>query len=92
MKKIVMGILFSLLLIQAAGATDGKSAAKVLAKVGDLEITDQDMAARMAQIPPQYKNAYASDEGKNNFSISWYRSNWSIFRPKKRSMIPTPRS
>ena len=60
MKKIVLGILISLMVVPAAHA-------KVAAKVGDLEITDQEVAERMQQLPPQYQTALASEEGKKQF-------------------------
>ena len=60
MKKIVLGILISLMVVPAAHA-------KVAAKVGDLEITDQEVAERMQQLPPQYQTAFASEEGKKQF-------------------------
>ena len=58
MKKIVSGILFVLVVFPAAVN------AKVLANVGGLEITDRDVAARMAQIPPEYKRAFATEDGQ----------------------------
>ncbi|WP_022664637.1 peptidylprolyl isomerase [Desulfospira joergensenii] len=60
MKKIVMSILISLMFLPAAHA-------KVVAKVGDLEIDDQEVTERMQQLPPQYKTAFASEEGKKQF-------------------------
>ena len=53
MKKVVLGILISLMILPTANA-------KIVAKVGDIEITDQEVAERMQQIPPQYQNAFAS--------------------------------
>lgn len=60
MKKIVLGILISLMVFPSAYAT-------IVAKVGNIEITDQEVAARLKQLPPQYKNAFASEEGKKQF-------------------------
>ena len=60
MKKVVLGILISLMILPTANA-------KIVAKVGDIEITDQEVAERMQQIPPQYQNAFASEEGKKQF-------------------------
>ncbi len=60
MKKIVLAVLISLMMLSSADA-------KVVAKVGNMEITDQEVAARLKQLPPQYKNAFASEEGQKRF-------------------------
>jgi peptidyl-prolyl cis-trans isomerase C len=57
MKKIVLAILISLMMLPAANAA-------VVAKVGTLEITDEDVDTRLKQIPPQYKATYASEAGR----------------------------
>lgn len=57
MKKIVLVVLISLMMLPAANAT-------VVAKVGTLEIADKDIDARLQQLPPQYKASYASEEGR----------------------------
>ncbi|WDP90126.1 MAG: peptidylprolyl isomerase [Desulfobacter sp.] len=67
MKDLVMGILFCLLAVQAAGAAGAETSDKVVAKVEGFEITEQDVAARLEQMPPQYKTAFASEEGKKKF-------------------------
>jgi len=59
MKKIVWAIVISLMVLTAANAA-------VLVKVGTLEITDKDVAAKLQQIPPQYKTAYTSEEGRKS--------------------------
>jgi len=60
MKRIVLGILISLMVLPSAYA-------KIVAKVGNLEITEQEVAARLKQLPPQYQTAFASEEGKKRF-------------------------
>lgn len=57
MKKIVLIFLISLMMLPAANAA-------VVAKVGTLEITDEDVDARFKQLPPQYKATYASEVGR----------------------------
>ena len=57
MKKIVLIILISLMMLPAADAT-------IVAKVGTLEISDKDVDTRLKQLPPQYKASYASEEGR----------------------------
>ena len=57
MKKIVLIILISLMIVPAANAA-------IVAKVGTLEITDKDVDTRLKQLPPQYKATYASEEGR----------------------------
>jgi len=61
MKKIVLGIFISLMMALPSAH------AKVVAKVGNMEITDQEVDARLQQLPPQYKNAFASEAGKKQF-------------------------
>ncbi len=60
MKGIIAGILISLMAVPAAHA-------KVVAKVGNLEITEQEVARRIQQMPPQYQSAFASEQGKKKF-------------------------
>ncbi len=71
MKHLIMGVLVSLMMIQIAGATDPKSAdkaaLKVVAKVNGMDITNKDVDARLAQIPPQYRSVYASEQGRKKF-------------------------
>jgi peptidyl-prolyl cis-trans isomerase C len=57
MKKIVLIILISLMMLPVANA-------KIVAKVGTLEITDKDVDTRLKQLPPQYKASYASEAGR----------------------------
>lgn len=57
MKKIVLIILISLMMLPAANA-------QIVAKVGTLEITDKDVNTRLKQLPPQYKASYASEAGR----------------------------
>lgn len=57
MKKIVLIILISLMMLPAANAA-------IVAKVGTLEITDKDVDTRLKQLPPQYKATYASEAGR----------------------------
>ncbi len=57
MKKIVLVILISLMMLPAANAA-------VVAKIGILEITDKDVDARLKQLPPQYKASYTSEAGR----------------------------
>ena len=56
-KNIVLAILISLMVLPAAQAA-------VVAKVGSHEITETDVDARLAQLPPQYKASYDSEAGR----------------------------
>jgi peptidyl-prolyl cis-trans isomerase C len=57
MKRIVLSILISLMIMPTANAA-------IVAKVGSLEITDKDVDTRLKQLPPQYKATYASEAGR----------------------------
>jgi len=61
MKKIVLGIFISLMMVLPSAH------AKVVATVDNLEITDQEVDARLQQLPPQYQNAFSSEDGKKKF-------------------------
>lgn len=76
MKKIVLGLLISLMVLPAAHA-------KVVAKVGNLEISDQEVAERMQQIPAQYHSALASEEGKKQFIEQLAQEKLIYFQAKK---------
>jgi len=56
-KNIVLAILAGFMMLTAANAA-------VVATVGSLEITDADVDARLAQLPPQYKASYDSEAGR----------------------------
>lgn len=57
MKKIVLVILISLMILPAVNA-------EVLLRVGNLEITDKDIDTKLQQVPPNYKAAYSSEDGR----------------------------
>ena len=57
-KNRLLAILISLMLLPAAVN------AAVVAKVGGLEITDEDVSARLSQLPPQYQASYDSEAGR----------------------------
>ncbi|MCG8619784.1 MAG: SurA N-terminal domain-containing protein, partial [Desulfobacterales bacterium] len=64
MKHIVAVVVAGMMSIGGAVSAFAASGDAVLAKVGDLEITAQEVAARVQQMPPQYKQAYATDAGR----------------------------
>lgn len=63
MNKIMASLLVALLVVPVLHA-QADAGSNVVAKVGDLEITEQDFEAQVTQMPPKYKNAYSTEEGR----------------------------
>ncbi|HCY88613.1 MAG TPA: peptidylprolyl isomerase [Desulfobacteraceae bacterium] len=83
MKHIVAVVVAGLIVIGGGGAVLAASGDAVLATVGDLEITAQEVTDRIQQMPPQYKQAYATEAGRAQLLAQMVKEKLVYFQAKK---------
>ena len=89
MNKIMVSLLVTLLVVPVLHA-QADTSNKIVAKVGNIAITEQDVDAQVNQMPPKYKSAYSTEEGRKKLIDRMTQEKLIYFQAEKEKYATRP--